>query len=278
MKLKAILKLFAPPIIFKVYHVVRGTKTNKRTSGWFGKFGCWSEAEKLSSGYAASGIVEKVLQSTMRVINSDAVFERDSVAFSTMEYNWPTLSILAIAALKKNGKLNVLDFGGSLGSSYFQFKRCLGTQSNFDWRIVEQPHFVDAANNSFSVEELSFHTGITGACYRWVPDIVLLSSVIPYLDNWEEILDDIVGIGAPYIVFDRTPFINDSTRITLQVVPKEIYEASYPCRFFNKIELIKKIEDKYKFVVEFESYCDPHHYIFEDGKVGTWSGLYFEMR
>jgi hypothetical protein len=63
----------------------------------------------------------------------------------------------------------------------------------------------------------------------------------------------------------------------MQVVPEEIYNASYPCRFFNKAELIERIEHKYECVAEFASYCDPLKYTFEDGKVGTWLGIHFKI-
>ena len=38
-----------------------------------------------------------------------------------------------------------------------------------------------------------------------------------------------------YIIIDRTPFnLKDRDKITLQIVPPDIYKASYPCWFFDK--------------------------------------------
>ena len=48
------------------------------------------------------------------------VYERDSVLFDTIRYSWPLLSDLLRAASEDQNHLSVLDFGGSLGSSYYQ--------------------------------------------------------------------------------------------------------------------------------------------------------------
>ena len=58
----------------------------------------------------------------IKVKNGDAVFERDSVIFDKIHYSFPLLSALSLTALNHNSTLNVLDFGGSLGSAYFQNK------------------------------------------------------------------------------------------------------------------------------------------------------------
>src|SRR4051812_2697231 len=94
----------------------------KSPYGWSGDFRSWQDAEKKSVGYDAQEIVEKVTRSVLKVKNAKAVYERDSVLFDKIEYSWPLLSALLWIALKKNNELSVVDFGGSLGSSYFQNK------------------------------------------------------------------------------------------------------------------------------------------------------------
>ena len=57
-----------------------------KKSGWQGDYASWEDAEQLSKGYDAVEIAEKVLASTLKVKNGEAVFERDSVIFDKIEY------------------------------------------------------------------------------------------------------------------------------------------------------------------------------------------------
>ena len=68
----------------------------------------------------------------------EAVYERDSVIFDHIEYSFPVLCGLLRAAVEDDGKLNVLDFGGSLGSSYYQKKGFLAVCKHLRWSIIEQ--------------------------------------------------------------------------------------------------------------------------------------------
>mgnify|MGYP001500873774 CR=1 FL=1 len=48
------------------------------------------------------------------VKNGEAVYERDLVLFDYIEFYWPVLSGVMWVAARNNGRLNVLDYGGSL--------------------------------------------------------------------------------------------------------------------------------------------------------------------
>ena len=78
------------------------------------EYATWQDATENCTGYDAGGILEKVLEATLKVKNGEAVYERDSVLFDHIEYSWPVLSGLMWVAARNNGRLNVLDYGGSL--------------------------------------------------------------------------------------------------------------------------------------------------------------------
>ena len=70
------------------------------------------------------------------------IFERDSVLFDKKENNYPLLAnvMYALSCFPRNECIDILDFGGSLGSSFFQNRdRLLGYKYN--WHIVEQVNF-----------------------------------------------------------------------------------------------------------------------------------------
>jgi len=62
--------------------------------------------------------------------------------FSKPQYNWSFLSTLLWSFAKESNKLNIIDFGGSLGSTYFQHRLWL-ENFNYTWNVIEQPHYVE---------------------------------------------------------------------------------------------------------------------------------------
>lgn len=85
--------------------------------------------------------------------------------------------------------------------------------------------------------------------------MVLLSSVLPYLQEPHKLIDTLIGYEINYIIVDRTPFLlsGNSDRLTIQKVPPYIYEASYPAWFFNKAKFLEHFQKRYQIAAEFTS-------------------------
>jgi putative methyltransferase (TIGR04325 family) len=141
----------------------------------------------------------------------------------------------------------VLDFGGSLGSLYFQVRTQLPDCGFLRWRVVEQPAFVEAGRREFQNGELEFYSSVAAACDAGMPDVLLLASVLPYLPAPFEILARLLETGAPWILVDRTGFTRDGgSRLTIQRVPRSIYPASYPCWFLDRAEFLSHFAGRYR--------------------------------
>ena len=144
-----------------------------------------------------------------------------------------------LAAAKCGGNLRVLDFGGSLGSTYYQNKKFLDQLDSVVWSVVEQKHFVVTGKNDFSDERLHFYDDIESCIQEQNPNVLILSSVLQYIEKPYELLDKLLKYDFQFVLFDRTPFSpNNQDRITLQIVPPMIYSASYPCWIFNETFLL----------------------------------------
>jgi putative methyltransferase (TIGR04325 family) len=221
--------------------------------GWSGNFSDWSEAKMKCSGYDSKVILEKVKDSALKVKEGKAVYERDSMIFDEIQYSFGLLSGLMWIAARKGGKINVLDFGGSLGSSYYQNKKFLDSLSEVNWCIVEQPDFVKAGLDFLRDKRLHFFYRIDECMKQFDIDVVLLSSVLQYLENPYSLLNQIKQYNIQYLIIDRTPFIKGKDRITVQKVNPKIYKASYPCWFFNEDSLFKVLSSDYKIVLEFSA-------------------------
>ena len=214
--------------------------------GWYGDFKSWEEATQKSVGYNADNILEKVKESLLKVKNGEAVYERDSVLFDEIEYSWEVLSGLMWIAAQNKGELSIIDFGGSLGSTYYQNKSFLDKLQSVWWNIVEQPNFVEEGKRSFEDDNLKFHFSVDD-CIKNSENhriqCILFSSVLQYLEKPFSILEDIVQKQIEYIIIDRTGFtLNNSVRLTVQKVPAKIYNAIYPCWFFSEKEFISFFE------------------------------------
>src|SRR5450631_4680247 len=123
------LRQLIPPIFFTL--LKKGEKY-----GWKGDYKNWQEAKDLSGAYEDTLILDKVKQALLKVKNARAVYERDSVLFDRIHYSWPLLSALLWITTLNKGSLKVADFGGSLGSSYFQNRKFLSSVSRLQWNII----------------------------------------------------------------------------------------------------------------------------------------------
>lgn len=221
--------------------------------GWYGNYASWNDAKIKSSGYDSTVIVDKVKASLSEVKEGSASYERDSVLFNEVQYTFPVLSALMWIAARNRGKLNVLDFGGSLGTTYYQNKLFLDSLPDINWCIVEQPGFVQAGRESFEDEKLHFYYSIEECLKLFEIDVVLLSSVLQYLEKPFRLLDQIKAEEIEYLIIDRTPFIMGHDRITVQKVHPKIYSGSYPCWFFNEEKFISELTTDYKLILEFDA-------------------------
>jgi putative methyltransferase (TIGR04325 family) len=245
--IKEALRAVSPPFLVNLY------KRATRRYGWFGNYESWQAAVNDTTGYDSNVILLEVKNSLLKVKHGDAVFERDSVLFNRIEYSWPLLAGIMWIAAQNRGTLSVLDFGGSLGSTYFQNRAFLKDLDRVEWNIVEQDNFVKEGRENFQSEELKFFFSIEELQEVTACQVIILSAVLPYIEKPFELLNRIMGYNIEYIILDRMPMIiGEEDRITLQRVTPEIYKASYPAWFFSEIKFLKFLNQKYDLIEQFD--------------------------
>ena len=240
-----IARKITPPIIVDIYDYIFGFR---------GDYKNWSDAVKDSVGYDSDIILRKVLDSSLKVIKGEVAYERDSVTFERTQYSWPLLAgLLWIASCKKN-RLNIVDYGGSLGSSYRQNKMFLKNLQELRWSIVEQEKFVRCGKEQFENGHLKFYDDLKTCCLENRPDAILFSGVIQYLEKPYTLLEEVLSFGFDFLVFDRTTFIESGEdRLTIQKVKPTIYKASYPAWFFSREKFLAFLSRDYELVAEFDA-------------------------
>ena len=244
--------------------------------GWFGNYESWQDAQNDTIGYDNNLILEKVKSATLKVRNGEAVYERDSVLFDKVQYSWPLLSALMWIAAKKRGALSVIDFGGSLGSTFFQNRQFLKGLQEVKWSIVEQPKFVECGSAHISDSQIQFFPSIANAIQtRGLPDLLLISCTLQYLQNPYEFIQSAFEYKIPYLLIDNTPFnYQPSDRLTVQRIHPAIYEASYPCWFLNYDKVRDTLGKHYAITEEYQNDL----YIYLDGHKIQYRGMLAELK
>ncbi|MCX5964300.1 MAG: methyltransferase, TIGR04325 family [Cyanobacteria bacterium] len=267
---KKFVRNWLPPAITGFIQNLRHHPQNHGAIAFAGDYQTWEEAQANSSGYDQADILEKVKNAILKVKNGEAVYERDSVLFDQIEYAWPVLAGLMWVAAQNQGKLHVLDFGGSLGSSYFQNRQFLSDLTEVTWSVVEQPHFVECGREFIADDCLQFYPTIDECLEKRSPNVILLSSVLQYLENPLLILDKLRDTDAKVLIIDRTSFTEEETdHLVIQQVYPDIYKASYPSWIFAISKVEKYLSSDWNLLSKFD---DP------EGNVLSDQGLEFFFR
>ncbi|MDP2136964.1 MAG: methyltransferase, TIGR04325 family [Candidatus Didemnitutus sp.] len=221
---------------------------------YHGDYPDFAAARADSTGYEDGVILERTRVALHKVLRGEAAYERDSVTFEKLELPYPLLALLLRVAAENLGRLSVLDFGGSLGSTYFLCRRFLGGLPHVEWSIVEQPAHVALGQREFANQTLRFYPTIQDCRKERSPKVLLLSGVLQCLPEPWAFLKEAASEGFDWIIFDRTPFIEGAKdRLTIERVAPRIYPASYPAWFFSRDRLADNLPTGWEIVAEFDA-------------------------
>jgi putative methyltransferase (TIGR04325 family) len=188
------------------------------------------------------------------------------------------LAYLVRAGINNDALLSVLDFGGSLGTSYYQnirFLKQAGIQQ-IEWSVVEQEKFVRRGKSSFENGALKFYYDISECLEERSPNVILLSGVLQYLEKPYDLIAEICALHCPLIIVSRTAFVEgESEVITVQNVPNSVYQASYPHRFFNYPAFISSFRG-YKLIDHSSCEIDGS-YLYKDSISCSWKDMIFKL-
>lgn len=195
-----------------------------------GDFDSWENALSMTTGYDTQEVFQKTAKAALDVLEGKACYERDSVLFYKESFYYELLYYIE-RSKKDKDKTLILDFGGGLGSMFFQNRKKF--DDTIEWTIVEQAHFVEFGKKYLQCEGLRFVDAIEEDQKY---DVVILGSSLQYIKEWKNVLDMIMRIEPNIVFIDRTP-MSDTTWIAIEKVDESIYNASYPLWIFDKKEI-----------------------------------------
>jgi putative methyltransferase (TIGR04325 family) len=188
--------------------------------------------------------------------------------------SWPVTACLMLAAARRHGHLRVLDFGGAFGEFYYQNSEFLKHLDSVHWHVVEEPALVERAGRRHATNQLHFHASLAEALGAGAPDLVLLSSVLQYVEDPYALIAECVAQEPPFIAIDRTPVgISVPDVVGIQVIPAAGYDPVLSrdlliaMRFLNIHRAHGILSGGYRLLDEFPSYFDaaadrPNEYVF----------------
>ncbi len=111
------------------------------------------------------------------------------------------LARLAGEIAAARGTVEVLDFGGGVGTAYVQLLAALPPGTRIRHCIVDQPRMCAAGRRLFESDaQISFHEMLPEGI---APDIVYANSVLPYVDDYAALLRQLASRGAQFLLLGR---------------------------------------------------------------------------
>ncbi|WP_438480188.1 methyltransferase, TIGR04325 family [Oleiharenicola lentus] len=222
---------------------------------WFrGDYATWDEAKAASTGYEQTLILDRVLSATRAVQAGSAAYEQDGVLFFAAKPDAALMAAFEEIKSASEGRLRVLDFGGSLGSLYWRHREWLPPTPGLGWDIVEQSIFVQAGRREFANTPLRFFESIAAAEAAGPHDVLLCSTTLQYLEDPAAVFREWKSYRWPWLLLNNLPLhVHEPDRLRVQHVPPSIYPASYPVWFFNREQLLARLAPDYELVREFPS-------------------------
>ena len=203
----------------------------------------WPSALKLSKSYNDETIfnkVKKVYDNKLDI--REEFYERDGLILENKPNETDLIRFLQERIIKEDN-LEVLDFGGSLGSRFFSNYNFI-QKNKIKWNIVEQNNFAQYGKNFLQNNLLFFYNDLTKCFSEKKINCVIFSGSLQYLENYIEILKEIKNFNIKYIFFDYVPLSHHQKhRIFVQNISKKIYNSSYPIRIFSKNLFLDEVKN-----------------------------------
>ena len=113
-------------------------------------------------------------------------FFRDGTVFEKYEFSSELNILLLNLSIQKNldKKIVICDFGGGLGTLYFQFRKycqLFNININYEWNILEQDDLAIYGNENIVSKNLNFFRSSKTDLEKIQADLVIFSSVLNFL-------------------------------------------------------------------------------------------------
>ena len=181
---KKILKGILPRFILDILY-----KFKYQITSYIGPYQNWEIAQQNSKGWNDERILDKIVLNTDFCLNNPGYYERDGEVLSDENYPKKIVEFLNETIIDNDV---VLDYGGSLGSLYYQIRSKINLKI-LNWVILEQKIFFEASKKIKKNKEISFIEDLENI-QNLKPAVIIFSSVLQYLNDPKLIIDKIISL------------------------------------------------------------------------------------
>jgi putative methyltransferase (TIGR04325 family) len=243
------MKIFAKPVGSRLTSAARtlltalGLKFILKSSShleYSGPYATWQEAQQSSVGYDSPFALSKVRAALLDVLNGKKKYERDGTSFDQIPTPYTVRDKLSKLLTPSS---IVVDFGGGLGGTYVNNRDIIDGKCQ-EYIVIEQKSFCDEGKKIANDFALPVHFVESPQELQLKDvDIVIVSSVLHYINDWKGIVDQLLALNPRHIIVDRQPFTEGNTLIFVQE-NEGYYEekVSYPARIINQTEFLSAFQ------------------------------------
>lgn len=181
--------------------------------------------------------------------------------------------VLALAAHRKQ-RLSVLDWGGGIGHYYLLSKAVLPGVA-FDYYCHDLPLFCEAGREV--LREAHF-VEKRQECFSRRYGLVLASSSVWYEQDWNSLLNQLIGVADPYLYITRMIFVDRVESYVAIQRPREAgYRTEYLCWILNRNEFLDQVRSRGMELLREFIICRGQH-IHRAPEQGDYRGFLFRKR
>ncbi len=205
------IKDFIPPIILKTRNkILRKEKDKSILEEVFDSYES-AQTKCVTGDYQNIELCNMIADKT--IIYRDSLIKQPNTLNATNVFLLAAINNIRITNSLKS--LTILDFGGACGAHFFEIKRFLPETFHLKWIVVETPQVVlSAKSKKIETNELTFVDNLNNLP---IIDFIYSSCTLHYTSKPYEFLENLLKIGANFILFNRMTFNeNDKDLITIQ--------------------------------------------------------------
>lgn len=248
-QIKHVVRQFIPPIIFTL---VRSLVLSKRTSepeweyvpeGWTrqetdGDVKGWNVEAIAESSVSRWYDYKQNLSGTKSLAGSSEAISAAHIDLSFHNIVMSYAYVLSLASARATDALSLLDWGGGLGH-YYLLSRTLRPDISLNYSCADLPPLVR--------EGRKLQPGITfyddDAWKTRQFDLVVSSSSLQYIQDWESMFDDLAQSTNKYLYVTRLPTVEQHPSFVILQRPYRYgYNTEYLGWCLNKNEIIRQGE------------------------------------
>lgn len=203
---------------------------------WEGIYDSWGEAKVVGDAFSSEEWINKqasLAEGDIALQSGGQLGNNGCVPAMSWDYILPTVA----AMLSNKSRLQILDFGGGLASSYFQAKSGVLRGAEFGYHVVESASVCARGREMFSAyPEVKFYERLPESGSY---DVIHCGRSFQYVDDWRQMLSDFVKLNPECIVFAGLLAGNNPSFVTLQ----NYYGHRVKVRFHNLNIVTKALQD-----------------------------------